>query len=46
MGRTCSTRGGDAEIHRNFWLKNLKGRHHSVGLGIDGSIVLEWILGK
>jgi hypothetical protein len=27
-------------------LENLKGRDYSEDLGIDGRIVLEWILGK
>jgi hypothetical protein len=27
-------------------LENLKGRDHSEYLGIDGKIILEWILGK
>jgi len=29
-----------------FWLENLKGRVHSKDLGVDGKIILEWILGK
>jgi hypothetical protein len=29
-----------------FWLENLKGIDHSEDLGIDGKIILEWILGK
>jgi hypothetical protein len=29
-----------------FWLENLKGRDHSEDLGVDGKIILEWILGK
>jgi len=29
-----------------FWLKNLKGRDHSEEQGVDGKIILEWILGK
>jgi hypothetical protein len=34
------------EMCKNFWLKNLKGKHHSDYLGADGRIILEWILGK
>jgi hypothetical protein len=34
------------EMHRIFWLENLKGRNHSEDLGIDRKIILEWILGK
>jgi hypothetical protein len=33
-------------MHTIFWLENLKGRDHSEDLGIDGSVILEWILGK
>jgi hypothetical protein len=29
-----------------FWLENLKGRDHSEDLGVDGWIILEWILRK
>jgi hypothetical protein len=28
------------------WLENPKGRDHSEDLGVDGRIILEWILGK
>jgi hypothetical protein len=27
-------------------VENLKGRDHSEDLGVDGKIILEWILGK
>jgi hypothetical protein len=27
-------------------LENLKGRDHSKDLGVDGNIILEWILGQ
>jgi hypothetical protein len=30
----------------NFWAVNLKGRDHSEELGVDGMIILEWILGE
>jgi len=33
-------------MHTIFWLEGLKGRHHSEDLGVDGRIILEWILGK
>jgi hypothetical protein len=29
-----------------FWLEKLKGRDCSEDIGIDGKIILEWILGK
>jgi hypothetical protein len=31
---------------KEFWSENLKGRYHFENLGIDGRIMLEWILGK
>jgi hypothetical protein len=33
------------EIHRIFWMENLKGDHLEE-LGVVGRIILEWILGK
>jgi hypothetical protein len=33
-------------MHTVFWLENLKGRDHLEDLGVDGDIILEWILGK
>jgi hypothetical protein len=33
-------------MHKIIWLGNLKGRDHSVDLGIDGEIKLEWILAE
>jgi hypothetical protein len=34
------------EMHTVFWLGNLKGRDYVEHLGIDGKIILEFILGK
>jgi hypothetical protein len=33
-------------VHTEFWLENLKGRITWEDLGIDGKIILEYILGK
>jgi hypothetical protein len=33
-------------VHKIFWLENLKGRDHLEDLGIEGKIILEWILGN
>jgi hypothetical protein len=33
-------------MNTKFWSGNLKERDHSEDLGIDGKIILEWILGK
>jgi hypothetical protein len=29
-----------------FWSENLKGRDHSADLGMEGRLILEWILGN
>jgi hypothetical protein len=34
------------EMNKRFCLENLKGRDHCEDLGIDGKMLLEWILGK
>jgi hypothetical protein len=34
------------EMHIIFWFENLKRRDYLEDLGIDGKIILEWILGK
>jgi hypothetical protein len=41
MGGACSTHRRDEKC-----VQNPKGREHSEDIGIDGRIVLEWILGK
>jgi len=33
-------------MHPKFWLENLKRRDHLEELGVDGRIILEWILKK
>jgi hypothetical protein len=33
-------------MHSVFWLENLKGRDNLEDEGIDGNIILEYILGK
>jgi hypothetical protein len=45
MGGPCSTHG-ELEMHTKFLLKNLKGRGYWEDLGVDGNIILEWILEK
>jgi hypothetical protein len=32
-------------MHKQFWWENVTGRDHSEDLGVDGKIILEWILG-
>jgi hypothetical protein len=46
MGGTCSMHGegGERERERNAY--NILGRDHLEDLGIEGRIILEWILGK
>jgi hypothetical protein len=33
-------------MNKTFWLENLKERDHLKDLGLDGKIILEWIIGK
>jgi hypothetical protein len=40
MDGACSTHGRDA---KRFWLENLNRRCHLEDLGVDGTIISEWI---
>jgi len=43
----CTTElSGRCEMYAEFLSENRKGRDHSEDLGVDGKIILEWILGK
>jgi hypothetical protein len=37
---------GEVRNAYRFWSDNLKGRDHLEDLGVDGRIILEWILEK
>jgi hypothetical protein len=39
-------RTGETRITSNFGPETLKGRDHSEDIGVDGKVILEWILGK
>jgi hypothetical protein len=34
------------EVHTGFWYQNMKVRDHLKDLGVDGSIILNWVLDK
>jgi hypothetical protein len=36
----------EMRIHTVFWLQNLKARDYLGDLGVDGTVILEWILGE
>jgi hypothetical protein len=41
-GRVTCTR--EMIMYMKFWSENLKGRDHSEDVGVDGRIILEWII--
>jgi hypothetical protein len=45
MGGACNMHGGDDKCIQHFLLESLKGREHSKYVGINGRIILKWILG-
>ena len=46
MGRTCSTSGGKEELHAGFWWEDLRKGDHLEDPGIEGRIILKWIVGS
>ena len=40
------THSGGREARTEHWCLNLKGRDHLIALGVDGRIILKWILKK
>jgi hypothetical protein len=46
MGGTGSTRERDDKCRQYFGWKNLKGRDHLEDQGVDGNIILEWVVRK
>jgi len=46
MGGACSAYGGRGEGYTGFWWENLKQRDHLGDSGVDGRIILRWILRK
>ena len=37
---------GTGEVHKRFWLGNLRERSHLEDVGVDGRIKLIWIIRK
>jgi hypothetical protein len=44
MRRACSTHRRMTNAYK-IWSENLKERYHRENPGVDGRIILEWILG-
>jgi hypothetical protein len=45
VGGACGTHGRDGKCIK-FLSVNVKGKDHSEVLGVNGKIILEWIIGK
>jgi len=45
LGKACSTHRRDEKCTQNLG-RNLKGKDHLENPGVDGKIILQWILGK
>jgi len=46
MGCACCTYGGEGEVHMEFLCEKRSGIDHWEDLGVDGSILLNWIVKK
>jgi hypothetical protein len=46
IGRVCSTYEGGGEVRTGFWWGNVRERGHWGDPGIDGRIILRWIIRK
>jgi hypothetical protein len=36
----------EREVHREFWWGDLRERDHLKNLGLDGKIILKWVIKK
>jgi hypothetical protein len=46
MSGACRTHGKDEKMHTKVLSENLKGRDQSEDPGVDGNMILKWIIGK